>query len=163
MTTEQDVDRLWKLMDSIPVAMMTTHDGQVLRSRPMRVHADQPAGRLWIFANAQDHLVDEVAHDPRVNLAFSDPDDADFVSVSGEARIVNDKEKVADLWSPAISAWYAKGYDDPNIRLLEVEAQQGEMWDSNANTMARVWEIAVAATSGRTPTTGDNAKVNFDR
>ena len=77
---------LRRRIDGIPVAMVTTiAPDDVLRSRPMLLERVEADATLVFLTHLSSHKVDDVHHDPRVNMAFvsesggaDDPDSAIF-------------------------------------------------------------------------------------
>jgi general stress protein 26 len=79
--------------------------------------------------------------------------------VSGIAEVMDDRDKVRELWSTPAKAWW-KSPDDPNIRILKVVPQDAQYWDSPGTIISYV-KMAAAAMSSARPAMGENAKVNF--
>ena len=113
--------KLWSLVDDIKTGMMTSRDGQHLRSRPMRGHADRDSRELWFFTKSG-----EIESDHQVNLAYARPDKEEYVSLSGRASLVHDRERVDRLWSPYVAAWFPQGKGDPDLALIRVDVEQAE-------------------------------------
>lgn len=154
--------KLWKMISHIKFCMMTTveEDGS-LRSRPMAGIQDEFEGELWFFTRASSHKSAEVEAHHQVNLAYAEPDEQDFVSVSGPARLVRDKEKARKYWSEAMKTWFPDGIDDPDLALLCVKVEHAEYWDSPSSTMVHLYGYLKSQITGRPPKPGDNAKLNF--
>ena len=126
-----ELARLAALVRQLKVAMLTTiePDGS-LRSRPLQTLELDSAGRLWFFTEEHSPKSAAIeAHDHQVNLSYADPHDEDYVSVSGTARLVRDREKMRELWDSPLSAWFPRGLDDPDLALLEVRIDKAEYWD----------------------------------
>ena len=90
--------------------MLTTveTDG-ALHSRPMHNQQADEAGDLWFFTYLQSPKTTEIGKDNHVNLAYSNPDKQHFVSISGKAEIVRDKQTIQEKWSEGMRAWFPKG------------------------------------------------------
>lgn len=163
-TEQQERDKLWEMIGEHEVAMLTTRDGNVLRSRPMFLHPDRHYDALWFFTSTDDHLVDEVRRANDVNIALQDEEQSHYVSLSGNAEVINDREKMAQLWSPEISRWYAHlKVDAPDTRLVRVRLVQGQYWDEEARAMSRMWEMARAGVAGEKPDLVETDKVSMTR
>ncbi|MBK1836465.1 pyridoxamine 5'-phosphate oxidase family protein [Azospirillum sp. YIM B02556] len=159
-----EVKKLWEMMKGIQVAMMTTlDDNGRLNSRPMATlsHAGFEDGTLWFFTRAHSEKVDEIDRHWRVNLAYSNPDKQDYVSVSGVAEVVRDRDKIRFLWRDIMSTWFPQGPDDPEVALLKVSVDQAEYWDSPSSTMVYAYGYVKAKLTGQSPDPGDNAKIAF--
>src|SRR2546421_1567661 len=95
------VKKLGKLIKGIDFAMLSTvcPDGTI-HSRPMSTQQVEFDGDLWFFTGLDSGKVHEIRNDQHVNVSYADPKDNRYVSVSGRATIVRDREKAKQLWSP---------------------------------------------------------------
>jgi hypothetical protein len=60
-------------------------------------------GELWFFTSADGPKVAESRWHRQVNVSFADPEHQDYVSISGTASLVRDRQKMEKLWSPGFS------------------------------------------------------------
>jgi len=143
--------------------MLTTVDETGhLHSRPMSSNGDiDPDGSLWFFTSASSHKVDEIAKLPKVSVSFADPDNQRYVSISGTAHLVRDRNKIDELWRPEFKMWFPNGKDDPDVALLRVSTEQAEYWDSPASTIGYVLNFVSSLVSGKEADLGENRKVQF--
>lgn len=155
------IEKLKEMLEGIDFCMLTTIDGGRLRSRPMSTQEFEFDGDLWFFTRDNTHKADEVAKDPRVNVAYSKPDDNRYVSVSGTAEIVKDRAKMEELWSPILKAWFPDGLEDPHICLLKVAVEQAEYWDAPSSTIVQLFGMAKALATGTEMSYGENKKINL--
>jgi general stress protein 26 len=153
------LDRVWELMDGMSICMLTTHDGDELRSRPMRAMPRRQENAVYFLADARRHKEIEIRGNPNVNLAFADARGQKYVSVAGHAQVMNDRSRIAELWSTPAKAWWSDP-KDPNIRVLKVVPRDAEYWDSPGTVMSYVKMFAAAATGTR-PAMGENRKVSM--
>ncbi len=158
---EESIIKLKELIEDIDFAMLTTINGGQLRSRPMSTQEFDAGGDLWFFTSDQTHKVDEIEHDNRVNVAYSKPEDNVYISVAGQAQLVKDKEKIEELWSPILKAWFPKGLDDPTLALLKISVEEAEYWDSSSSTIVQLVGFVKALVTGKSADGGDHGKVNF--
>lgn len=159
MSNESDIDRVWELMHKIGFCMLSTRDGDDIRSRPMAAYVSRDEHAVYFLSDAQSHKDDEIAADPHVGLAFADASHQKYVSVTGRAEISNDRGKIRELWGTPAKAWWDSP-DDPNIRVLKISPKDAQYWDSPGPTVSFI-KMAAAAVSGRRPDIGDNAKVRL--
>ncbi|WP_234997391.1 pyridoxamine 5'-phosphate oxidase family protein [Hymenobacter roseosalivarius] len=163
VAVSNDVSKLIERIKDIRIAMMTTAETNgMLHSRPMYTQQPDEDGTLWFFTERDSAKIDEVQQDRHINLGYSQPDDNLYVSVSGTASVVNDRQKIKDLWSEGLRAWFPKGSDDPNISLLKVDIERGEYWDQPSNVLVRAFGYVKAVTTGERyqPTGDEHTKVN---
>lgn len=160
-TRQDSIKKLGEMLEGIDFCMLTTMDGGKLRSRPMSTQKFEFDGDLWFFTSDQTHKVAEIEKDNRVNAAYSQPDDNTYVSVSGTAQIVKDKQKIEELWNPILKAWFPKGLDDPTLCLLKVSVEEAEYWDSPNSTLVQIAGFVKALVTGQQADGGDHGKVNL--
>lgn len=149
------------MIQGIRIAMMTTVDEQgSLVSRPMAVQEVNELGIIWFFTKRSSPKVDQIDHNhSQVNLAFANVDDANYVSVSGTAKELDDRAKIDELWNAQAKAWFPEGKDDPELTLLRVRIDMAEYWNATDSKMVRLFQQATAAITGNPPKMGENEKV----
>ncbi|HVE56672.1 MAG TPA: pyridoxamine 5'-phosphate oxidase family protein [Pyrinomonadaceae bacterium] len=158
---QESIEKLKGLIEDIDFAMLTTHANGKLRSRPMSTQEFEFDGDLWFFTSDQTHKVEEIEKDNEVNVAYSKPEDNVYISVSGTASIVKDRDKIEELWNPILKAWFPKGLDDPSLCLLKVSVEEAEYWDSPSSTLVQIAGFVKALVTGQSADGGDHGKVNF--
>ena len=160
----QDTTKLWGMIREIRICMMTTMDADgTLRSRPIgNVQTGQAEfdGVLWFLTRASAHNNLEIAEHKQINLAYADPNAQHYVSVSGRASLVRDKNKVDQLWSNSIRSWFPNGKDDPDMALIRVQVEQAEYWDAPSSTMVHLFGYLKSTITGQAPDPGENRKVS---
>jgi general stress protein 26 len=158
-TPDEIVDRVWELAEKIDFCMFVTWDGERQQARPLssRVFRDEHA--IYFLVSAEGHKNAQVERFPTVNLSYVDSGKMDFVSISGEATVSNDRAKITDLWSAFDKAWWDNA-DDPDIRLITVRPERAELWDSPGKLVAFT-TMLTAAITGAKPEFGDNATVRL--
>ncbi|WP_286719393.1 pyridoxamine 5'-phosphate oxidase family protein [Devosia sp. 63-57] len=159
MTPAEVQDRIWELAKKIDICMFTTWDGERQRSRPLsaRVHREEHA--IYFLVDVEGHKNGEIERYPFVSLAWVDSGGHKYAVVSGKAKLSNDRGKITELWSDWDKAWWEDA-NDPDIRLITVTPEDGELWDS-PNRAVSLAKMAFAAVTGATPDMGDNAKVDL--
>lgn len=163
-TDREAADKIWTMIKGIRVAMMTTlDDNGRLNSRPMATlsHAGFEDNTLWFFTRLDSQKVAELDRHWRVNLAYSEPEKQDYVSLSGIGSVVRDKDKIRFLWREIMTTWFPKGVDDPELALLKINVDQAEYWDSPSSTMVYAYGYVKAKITGQAPDPGEHAKIAF--
>jgi general stress protein 26 len=118
------------MMRNLDFCMFTTkaEDG-ALRSRPMSNNGEvEFDGDVWFFSAADSRKVSEIEADPFVQLSYSDPKRFVFISMSGEASIVEDVAKKRELWMEDLDRWFEEGPDDEGIVLIKVTPSVVAYW-----------------------------------
>lgn len=142
-------ERLNDLIKDIRIAMLTTRDEHGgLRSRPMATQKERFDGDLWFFTSEHTGKSGEIQNDQCVNLSYSEPSAQKYVSVSGRAQIVKDREKMEAMWNPFYRAWFPQGLDDPELALLRVSVERAELWDAPPSMVVHVIGAAKAVITG---------------
>lgn len=160
----QKTDKLYSVIESFSNAMLITQSSDGLHSRPMAVAKVEPTSNtIWFATEMDSGKIDEILSNPEVNVSFQGK--LGFASLTGEAKITQDQDKVDDLWSPAWKVWFPKGKDESSITLIEVHASQGEFWDASGKEgISMLVDAAKAIMNDEKPETSKsrNAKVNLD-
>ena len=136
----------------------TTPDG-TLTSRPMTLQEVEFDGDLWFFAERDSNPVHHIAASPEVNVGVGSG--GTWVSLSGDAVVVSDRNKKQQLWNSAVEAWFPQGPDDDSVVLLKVEGDSAEYWDTPGGRLATVLSFAKAKLTGERIEGGENEKVDL--
>ena len=127
----KSISQIAKMMRDLDFCMLTTkaEDGY-LRSRPMSNNGEvEFDGDVWFFSAADSRKVTEIEADPFVELSYSDPKRFLFISMSGEAAIVEDVAKKRELWIEDLERWFEEGPDDEGIVLIKVTPSVVAYWN----------------------------------
>lgn len=161
-TRQEDIERLRELIKDIDFTMMTTVDEDgTLRSRPMSTQKEPFNGELWFFTETSAPKVDEIQREHEVNLAYADPNNQRYVSISGRAQLVIDDAKKRQLWEPTHKIYFPNGPEDANVALLRVTVSKAEYWEAGSNKVGRMFDFARAMITGDNSQVGENRKLNL--
>ena len=152
--TMSDAQQLWSLIKDIRFGMFThRHASGRLHSHPLTTQNKSldEESRLYFFVACTSEIVTCIQQDASVNVAYASPSDDRYVSVSGDAAIVEDAAKKEALWSPMAKAWFPGGPTDPNMALLEVQIRHAEFWDVKESKMMQLMKMGKAAVTGEPP------------
>ena len=158
-THAEGIKKVGELIKDIKMAMFVTigDDGRP-RSRPMQTQDVEFDGSVWFFTDVNSDQVKEIANNPQVNVAYASG--AQFVSLTGTANVVQDAAKVRELWNPLLKAWF-DGEDDPRIRLVRVDAESAEYWDTPGGRVASCISLVASAVTGKRDESGENETVRL--
>lgn len=157
-----DRQKVWELIKDVRIALLVTSADEGLRGRPMAALNKDFDGKLWFVSRRDAPKLDEIKDDSHVLLAYSEPKDQNYVSVSGTARIVQDAAKVKELWSEPMRVWFPKGPEDPDIALICVSVNSAEYWDAPSSAWVYATGYVKARVTGEAPRDlGENKVVNF--
>ncbi len=158
-----DFQKLREMIKDIDFCMLTTVDeNNNLHSRPMSLNGEvDQEGNLWFFTSATSHKVFEINRTPKCNASFAQPDDHRYVSISGTAELVRDRQKIEELWKPELKAWFPKGTEDPDLALLRVVIEKAEYWDSPGGAVAQAVSFVSALIKGESADWGENKRIDL--
>jgi general stress protein 26 len=148
MTEQEDRQKLVDLMQDMPIAMFTTFGPEGPRSIPMARQEVEPGAELWFITARDTAHVRALTAEPKVALTFSSRDA--WVAMTGHARVVDDLEKLKELWNTFAEAWLPGGPEDPNAVLLHVDVEQAEWWDTPGGKVASLISFAKTKLTGDT-------------
>lgn len=157
-----DFAHLKALIEDMKIGMLTTIDADgTLRSRPLQTVGVEDNGTLWFFTSRRSPKVSEAESEDRVNVSYAHPGKQDYVSVSGRAALVLDRERMKRMYTKWIDVFFPGGVDDPNLALLRVDIEKAEYWDSPGSAVGRMYGLAKALATGDKEALGENRKVNL--
>jgi general stress protein 26 len=139
-------------INGVRIAMFTWQDqhGHLLSQPMTRIDTDD-AGGIWFYTSTLTTLWECIGHRPEVNLGFADQEHSLYVSVSGTAERVVDRNLIRAKWNTFVQAWFPAGPEDEHAVLLRVDPHSAEYWDSNDSKMVRMFAMAKAAITGDKP------------
>ena len=124
------------VIDGQRVAMLVTSSAEGLTARPVTIldiHGDVFG---FLVDRTTPWALDVAGGATDVLLAFAGPHANRWVSLSGRARLLDDRATLERLWSPEIGAFF-DGVDDPTLVALEVEVTGGEWWEGPSGRLGR--------------------------
>ncbi len=158
-------ETLWKLIKGTRFGMFITHhENGHLHSRPMTTQnkAIDEDDSLWFFMSRRGDSVADFAARPEVNVSYANPDDDNYVSVSGRASVVVDPAKVDELWTKMAGAWFTGGQTDPDLALVQVRITHAHYWDVRESKLRQLFEYGKAAMTGKPPVSlGESKEVRM--
>ena|SRR5687768_15077841 len=120
---------LAKHMKELDICMMNTHAKRgSLNCRPMSNNKDVTyKGDSYFFTYEKTAKIKELEADPNVSLNFEGKKDM-FISVSGKAKLIKNKEAFADHWVDSLNQWFPDGIDTKGMVLIHVKGQKIKYW-----------------------------------
>jgi len=140
------------MIKDVKFGMFTTvEDNNRLSSRPLTIQQVDDDGNMWFFISDEANYLNAVSQHPEVNVNFADVGDSLYVSVSGRAETLRDRQKAEELWNVMAKPWFPGGVDDPHLMLLKVQIHAAEYWDSGSSKMMQLFAMAKASIMGEQP------------
>jgi general stress protein 26 len=152
-------ERLWKALKTHHTGMLGVVGGAPHHFQPMTVFVEEDTHGLWFFTRDDTDLVGQVEEGKAMFVVQGDHFHA---CVGGHLVAVRgDKARTDKFWNPIVAAWYPEGKDDPHLILLRFDAEDAEVWLSQAGPVRFAVEIAKANLSGTIPDVGQKASLNL--
>lgn len=157
---EEGIKTIAQLIKGIKFAMTTfTTESGHLHSQPMTTQEQDFDGDVWFIGSKASDLVHSLAERPQVNLSYSESGKG-YVSLYGDAELLEDPAKLDELWSDFYKAYFPEGKTDPNIQLIKVETNGAHYWESDGKLQG-LFQMAKAAVTGTQPNHGDSDSVKL--
>jgi general stress protein 26 len=132
----------------------------------MQTQARRSGTDLWFMTSIDSGKIEELLSDPQVNLGYYKDGTREYVSVSGRARVTQNKAMIHELYKPDWKAWLGDeggardgGPDDPRIALIEVEAESAYYLKATQPRLLTLFSVAKAMVTGDPPKAGDMGKL----
>ena len=157
MTQEHEV--FWNIIADMPACMLVTTDDSVLRARPLAPFIEKESKTIQFVTDDDSAKVEELLKHRELCLTFADIKKMQFASVSGYARITEDRSLIDKLWGPYCEAFFPDGRD--SVAVITVKASQAEYWDNDKAKIVIGYEIAKSYFGSEGPDLGENAKLDL--
>ncbi|TDG34977.1 pyridoxamine 5'-phosphate oxidase [Pedobacter changchengzhani] len=162
MKNEKNISILKEMAESVRICMFTTFSTKdEFGSRPMGTAKIEDDGTIWFFTNEYSLKSKEVSKDNSVLLVYSDPSKNTYLTVKGDAELVDDRVRKESYFSPFIKAWFPDGIDDPRLILIKVVPHTAEYWDSSSSKIVVLFSTLKALVTGSTPDLGKHDTMSF--
>ena len=137
MSQQEEMKHFLEMIRQFDDAMLVSHapDGE-LRARPMAVAETTDTGDVFFVTSVESPKVDELLNDERLLVTFQD--EKKYVSLTGAAQFVEDRDKIKELWKPTWRVWFSNGPEDKDIILIRVRAEEAEYWDMSGGSRVRL-------------------------
>lgn len=153
-----NTDRVWEIIETVGIAMLTTSFPGGLRARPVEARPERDAGLIWFVTDLRSGKEHEIEAEHDVGLVFIDAKAKAYLSITARAEVRRDHAKAAAIWKRSDNMWW-KGPDDPDVCVLRVRPLTAELWDGPASAAVAAFEFAKARITGAKPNLGENRKV----
>ena len=158
--SNENIQKVRDIIKGTRIAMLThvDEDGRLV-SKPMATQEVDFDGTVRFVAERASDQGMDIQKNPNVNVAYSG--NGAWVSLSGTARIVNDTDKLRELWSSFTGSWLEGGPENPNNVLIEIDADTAEYWDTpGGSKVTQVANLIKAKVTGNT-VDGENEVVDL--
>lgn len=158
---EKEFEKLKEYIKDIRIAVLTTitQAGEPV-SRPMATTKLQDDGTLWFFSCENTSKTGQINSKSKVNVFYQDRGGEKYISVSGEAKIIQDRNKIEELWNPLLKAWFPQELEDKGITLIKVEPDYAEFWEA-PNKLEQIYNKTKSILTGEKTSRGEHQKIKF--
>ena len=156
---DSKLDHFYKLVEHIEIAMLTTRraDGHLV-SRPMATQARADGADLWFVTDKSSPKAEEIGGDSHINVSYYNDRTKEWVSVAGNARLVNDRAKIRELYRSDWRAWFGDAGgkqdgtpEDPRMLLIAVDIVEAHYLELNKPRAVILFEVVKGMVTGSTP------------
>lgn len=152
MSKQDNIDKVQAIIKDVKFAMMSTVNSKGdIHAWPMTTNeASLDAKEIWFIGDKTSDIVKDLQDNKTVGLSYATQDGKNYVSVSANVELTDDKAKIEALWSPIDSAFFEQGKDDPKVQLIKVVPHGIECWISGSSTLNLFKMAAAALQDGKT-------------
>jgi general stress protein 26 len=154
---EAALTKLRQLLEHFPIAFMVTISEGRAHARPLGVtgNSEEFDGTLWFITDRRSHKVEEIADGADTTLLFQNDERGTYAHMRGRATVVEDRQKLAELYTTDQRTWFPDGLDDPNMTLVRFDVDDAEYWDGHASMVRKAVAFAKSVVTGEPGRDGD--------
>jgi len=138
-------EKFYEKIAKFSCAMLTTRnaDGR-LHSRPMQIISVEKDNGIYFFTPIDSPKCEELEVDSHCSLTIQES--SVWISISGHAELLRDKDKIDELWREGLRPWFPQGKESGDVSLIKVVPDCGEYWDNSslASKISYAFELGKA-------------------
>lgn len=116
--------------DAKVAMVVTTSPAGQLVPVPMATLSLEMDGSLNFFVAADSSTAHNIRVHPQLAVTICHEQNNVQYAICGHGTLIQDPLKFYDYWIPIYRGWFPKGVDDPNLRLLRVDIDEIDRWES---------------------------------
>ena len=147
LNNEEAIEKLKELAEGKMCLFCTKENGN-LESRPMAAAQVDASGDIWFFSPKSSDKNRQVEADPEAYLMFMESDKQHYLSLTTQVSIVEDQQKVDELWNVFLKGWFPGGKQDPEISLLRASVVSGHYWDEKDGHLIGMLKAGLKSLTG---------------
>jgi general stress protein 26 len=102
---EEQIDRVWDIVEKVGVCMLTTQSSDRLRARPVEARLKRDTGVIFVVTDIRSMKAEEIEAAPDVGLTFIDTAQNAYLSMTGRAGLTRDVAKIREAWRKTDEMW----------------------------------------------------------
>jgi len=163
LNNTEAIEKLKKMVDSIDIGMLSTFTKgtNYPHSIPMSRQEVDDQGYIWFLFSAESDTYQHLQQNKEVSLTFADIKSYEFLSINGTGEVSRDVARIDKYWNDMIAAWFEKGKEDPNIRILKITPGEAHYWDNKTNKLITFFKVAASAVTGSKMDIGREGDLNI--
>ena len=102
MNKQEQIDKIQDVIKDVKFAMLSTVNSKGdVHAWPMTTSEASIGGKeIWFIGDKTSDVVKDIQNNQKIGLSYASKDEKDYVSVSANAELPTDKNKLEELWSP---------------------------------------------------------------
>ncbi|MGV8939008.1 MAG: pyridoxamine 5'-phosphate oxidase family protein [Allorhizobium sp.] len=137
-------------------------EGSQMHMQPMAPFADAKTNTIWFYTRKDSDMVKALRPGQRAHFVVVGKGHDYHASLGGVIEERHDAAKIDQYWSSVVEAWFEDGKKDPQLTMLALHLDDGEIWASTGNSLKFAWEIAKANLNDEeTPDVGVHRRLAF--
>lgn len=163
LSNREAVDKLKEMVDKTDVGILCSFvtDSDYPHAVPMSRQEVDEEGNIWFLFSAESETHRHILENNKVSLLYANVGDYSFLSINGIAEISLSPDRIDKYWNKMVEAWFEKGRENPNIRVLKVMPGEAHYWDTKSNKLVTLLKVAASAVSGQQLDVGREGKLNL--
>jgi len=163
LNNTEAIEKLKKMVDSIDIGMLSTFTKgtNYPHSIPMSRQEVDDHGNIWFLFSAESDTYQHLQQNKEVSMTFADVSSYEFLSINGTGEVSQDPARIDKYWNDMIAAWFEKGKQDPNIRILKITPAEAHYWDNKTNKLITFFKVAASAVTGSKMDIGREGDLNI--
>ena len=158
---EEQHQKFIELVRDVKICMMMTKDAKgKLSARPMSNAKVEDDGSVWFFTNEFSGKVAQISHEDEIFLTYASPSANSYVAFNALATLNDEKNKIDELWTPDMNAWFPDGKEDPKILLIHAKPIEAEYWDHTSSKIIMFFNMIKSTITGKF-TEGEHATIQI--
>ncbi len=149
LSADKAIDKIQDMVGNDNIVMFCCDlDAKPFAATPMSTQQVEEDGTIWFFSTKDSDRNRHLAKDPRAQVLFGDSGSQDYLSLYGNAVVLDDPAKAEELWTPFVKVWFPEGPTDPTLTLIRFRPKEGFYWDTKHGKMVAFAKMAFSALTG---------------
>ena len=117
-------DRVWEIIETVGIAMLTTSFPGGLRARPVEARPERDAGLIWFVTDLRSGKEHEIEAEHDVGLVFIDAKAKAYLSITARAEVRRDHAKAAEIWKRTDNMWWKRPGRSERLRIARAPSHR---------------------------------------